>query len=362
MLRTKKLRPIHSQVVVVVGASSGMGRVTALRFAEGGAKVAVAARNRAALDSLVAEIEQGGGTATAFECDVGEFAQVEALADSVMEHFGRIDTWAHFSATTVYAPFQQTSAEEFEQVIRVNLLGQAYGAMAALPALRRQGGGALIFISSIEGEVALPYHSAYAASKHGLNGLIDALRLELAHDQLPISVTTVMPTAVNTPFFSNARTKLGVKPKPAGPIYQPEHVADAVLYAAEHPVRELFVGGGAKMVVMGKRLMPRAVESYLLATAFRNQRTNEPKSDDAPSGLYAPETGDDRVHGDFTHLARKHSLYTWMQTHPTAAWLCKAAGLLALAGWAAGCCRGGTLDRVDRRGGSAWPLVRSKRE
>jgi hypothetical protein len=222
----------------------------------------------------------------------------------------------------------------------VNLLGQAYGAMVALPVLRRQGGGALVFISSIEGEVAMPYHTAYAASKHGLNGFVDALRLELAHEGSPISLTTVMPAGVNTPFFSNARTKLGVKPRPPRPIYQPEHVADAVVYAAEHPVRELFVGGGAKMLVMSKRLMPRAVESYLLATAFRNQRTNEPKSTDAPSGLYAPETGDDRVHGDFTQLARRHSLYTWLQTHPAAALVCKAVGVLALLGWAAGCCRG----------------------
>src|SRR5687767_6138600 len=237
MTRIKKLRPIHAQVAVIVGASSGMGRVAALRFAEAGAKVVVAARNRAALDSLVAEIEQGGGTALAVECDVAEFPQVAALAENVVDQFGRIDTWAHFSATTIYAPFQQTSAEEFEQVIRVNLLGQAHGAMVALPALRAAGGGALIFISSIQAEVELPYHSAYAASKHGLNGLVDALRLELAHEGSSISLTTVMPTAVNTPFFSNARTKLGVKPKPAGPIYQPEHVADAVLYAAEHPVR-----------------------------------------------------------------------------------------------------------------------------
>jgi len=334
-----------------------MGRVTALRFAEAGAKVAVAARNRAALDSLVAEVEQSGGTATAFECDVAEFAEVEALADSVMEQFGRIDTWAHFSATAVYAPFKQTSAEEFEQVVRVNLLGQVHGAMAALPTLRRQGGGALIFISSVEGEVAMPYHSAYAASKHGLNGFVDALRLELAHEGSPISLTTVMPTGVNTPFFSNARTKLGVKPRPPRPVYQPEHVADAVIYAAAHPVRELFVGGGAKIFVMSKRLMPRAVESYLLATAFRNQRTNEPKAADAPSGLFAPETGDDRVHGDFTHIARKHSLYTWLQTHPAIAFVCKAAGVLALLGWAAGCCRGETFGRMINRRGSEWRLL-----
>jgi short-subunit dehydrogenase len=324
----KKPTPVSAQVVVVIGASSGMGRLAALRFARAGAKVAVAARNAAALDSLVQEIEAAGGEAAAFTVDVADFNQVKAVADGAVARFDRIDTWVNFAATSVYAEAKDTSPEEFHRVIQVNLFGQMHGALAALPYLRRVHSGALIFISSVEGEVSMPYHSAYAASKHGLNGFIDALRLELAHEKSSVRLTTVMPTGVNTPFFNNARTKLGVKPKPPRPIYRPEHVADVVLYAAENHGRDFFVGGAAKMFVVGNRWMPRVIEAYLLSSMFRAQRTNVPKSADDPSALFASETGDSRVYGDYTPITRRSSLYVWLQTHPLACGMIKGLALL----------------------------------
>ncbi|MHA3774298.1 SDR family oxidoreductase [Verrucomicrobiota bacterium sgz303538] len=331
----KKLKPVEQQTIVLVGASSGMGRATALAAAKRGARVVVAARNREALDALVQEIESAGGQALAIQADVSRFEDVQSIADQAREHFGGFDTWVNFAATALYSPFNDMTPDEFPRIIDVNLLGQAYGAMVALKHLRAKGRGALIFISSVEGEVAMPFHSAYAASKHGINGMFDALRLELAHAGSDVSVTNVMPTGVNTPFFTNAKSKIGVKPRPPKPIYRPEHVADAVLFAAEYPVRELFIGGGAKMFVLMKRLMPRFLDAYLLRAGFSGQRTRQPKAADAPSGLFAPETGDQRIEGDFSDISRHASFYTWLQTHPNTRRLLKAAILLVGIGWLA---------------------------
>lgn len=311
-----KLKPISEQVVVVMGASSGIGRETALRFAQKGAKVVVSARSEDGLTSLVEEIRQAGGEATAIPADVSEFEQVQAVADRAAATYGRIDTWVHAAGVVLYALFEDTTPEEFKRVIDINLLGQAYGAMAALPHLKREGRGALIHISSVEAKRAFPYHSAYASAKHGVDGFVEAMRVELRHEGVPVSVTQVMPAAINTPLFTKGRTKIGVKPVGAPPIYQPSVVAEAILYAAEHPVRDILAGGAAKGIVQGQRLSPRMLDAALTRVGFRAQRTNEPKSADAPDNLFGPVQGQDRVEGDFSRWALRHSLYTWLQRHP----------------------------------------------
>src|SRR4028119_2519647 len=230
-------KPVEEQVVALMGASSGIGRESALRFARRGAKVIVSARGEEGLDSLVEEIWQEGGQATAVVADTAEFEQVKAVADRAVEEYGRLDTWVHLAGVGLFATFEQTTPEEFERVIDVNLMGQVYGAMAALPHLKRQGRGALIHISSVEAKRSAPFHSAYAASKHGIDGFLESLRVELQRERWSIGVTNVMPAAINTPFFSSSRTKLGAKPMGFPPIYQPNIVADVVLYAAEHPTR-----------------------------------------------------------------------------------------------------------------------------
>jgi hypothetical protein len=206
--------------------------------------------------------------------------------------------------------------EEFKHVIDVNLTGQAYGAMAALPHLRRAGGGALIHISSVEAKRALPYQGAYAASKHGIIGFLDALRLELEHEDVPISVTNVMPASINTPFFSKVRTKLGVQPKGVPPIYQPYIVAEAILYAAENPVRDIFVGGAGKMMATMHALSPRLADRVFEQIGFEGQKTDWPKLVDAPDNFLAPLEGYDRVEGDFSNEAKSTSLYTKLQMQP----------------------------------------------
>src|SRR3712207_3458695 len=193
--------------------------------------------------------------------------------------------------------------------------GQVYGAMATLPHLKREGRGALIHISSVEAKRSFPFHSVYGASKHGIGGFLEALRVELKHEGWPISVTQVMPGTINTPFFDKGRTKLGVKPVGIPPIYEPETVAKIILYAAENPARDLVSGGGAQALIINQRLSPRMLDAILATRAgFSPQKTEEPRSEDDPDNLYAPIRGHDTVRNGFRALSR--SLYNWLEMHP----------------------------------------------
>ncbi|MFH7027629.1 MAG: SDR family oxidoreductase [Heteroscytonema crispum UTEX LB 1556] len=302
-----QLKPINQQVVAVVGASSGIGRNAALQFASRGAKVVVAARSQAGLESLVEEIRGLGGEATAVVADVTVFEQVNAIAQKAVEQYGRLDTWVHNAAVELYAAFETTTAEEFKRVIDVNLMGQVHGAMVALPHLKREGRGALIHVSSIEAKRSLPLQSAYAAAKHGIDGFLESLRVELMHEKLPISVTNVMPASINTPIFNKARTKLGVKPMGVPPLYQPSLVAKAIVEAAENPKRDVVVGDAGKVILLAQRISPSLVDAFMERTAFKAQRTNEPKSEEAPDNLFEPISGYDQINGDFSDQARTWS-------------------------------------------------------
>ncbi|MBD2532017.1 SDR family oxidoreductase [Nostoc flagelliforme FACHB-838] len=313
-----KLKPISQQVVAIVGASSGIGRETALRFAKKGAKVVVAARSQPGLATLVEEIKQLGGEAIAVVADVSEFEQVKAIADQTIATYGRLDTWVHLSGTSIVAPFDQITPEEFRRVIDVNLNGQAYGAMVALPHLK-QGGGALIHVSSLAARVPFPLQSAYAASKHGIAGFLDSLRIELQYQKQPISVTNVMPAITNTPIFNKIRTKLGVAPAGLPPYNKPSTVADAILYVAQHPTRDFVVGDMGRILEMLQRIAPSIVDRLFLQVGFTAQLTGEPKSADAPDNLYAPISGYDTVEGDFGNLSVP-SFMDWLDRNPPFKW------------------------------------------
>jgi NAD(P)-dependent dehydrogenase (short-subunit alcohol dehydrogenase family) len=310
-----QFKPVGEQVVVLMGASSGIGRETAVRFARKGAKVVASARGEEGLDSLVQEIRDEGGEAIAVPADTSEFEQVKAVADRAVQEYGRLDTWVHLAAVGLFATFEQTTPEEFARVIDVNLMGQVYGAMAALPHLKREGRGALIHISSVEAKRSFPFHSAYGASKHGIDGFLEALRVELRHEGWPIGVTQVMPATINTPFFDKGRTKLGVKPVGVPPIYEPQIVANMILYAGENPARDLVSGGAAQALILNQRLSPRILDAILTTrVGFSPQKTEEPRSEDDPDNLYAPINGHDTAKNGFRALSR--SLYNWLQIHP----------------------------------------------
>jgi NAD(P)-dependent dehydrogenase (short-subunit alcohol dehydrogenase family) len=322
-----KLKPIENQVVVVMGASSGIGRETALRFAKRGAKVVVAARSEVGLHSLQNEIRGLGGEARAVIADVSEFEQVEAVAQRAVEEYGRLDTWVHLAAVGLFAPFDQTQPEEFRRVVEVDFMGQVYGAMAALPRIKREGSGALVHISSVVGKRSTPLESAYSASKHGVEGFLESLRVELLQEGWnSIGVTNVIPAAINTPFFTKARTKLGVKPKGFPPIYQPGVVADAILYSAEKAPREIVAGGAGKGMLLTQRLSPRLMDAIMVRGGFGSQMTDEPKSTADPDGLFAPMKGQDRAEGDFSEQALPRSPLTWLDTHPAWKWSIGVAG------------------------------------
>jgi NAD(P)-dependent dehydrogenase (short-subunit alcohol dehydrogenase family) len=297
------LKPINQQVVAVVGASSGIGRDTALKFAQQGAKVVVSARSQVGLASLIEEIYQFGGEAIAVPADVAEFEQVQAIADKTVDRFGRLDTWVHAAATGIFAPFDQISPEEFKRSIEVNLMGQVYGAKAALPYLKQEGRGSLVHITSVESRRSLPLQSPYSAAKHGVSGFLDALRLELKHEGYQINVANILPAVINTPFYNKGKTKLGVKPTGTPPYYNPSLVTEAILYASQHEVRDYIVGDIGKILDVVQRVSPGLVDAVLLAIGFQSQKTNEVKGEE-PNNLFEPITGQgyDRVEGDFKQL------------------------------------------------------------
>ena len=286
------LQPLSEQVVVVFGASSGIGRATALAATERGAKVVAAARDSEALESLAAEAAPGElviGTA-----DAASAEEVRRIAEQAVATYGRIDTWAHVAGVSVYARFEDTPPDEFARVVDVDLLGPVYGALAALPHLRERG-GAYVVVSSEVARRSLPLQASYSAAKHGVDGFVQALRAELRHDRVPVSVTQVLPAAIATPFFEHARTRLGVRPSGPPPVYGPEKVAEAILDAAEHPRRDVIVGGSAKVQLALQRLSPRLMDA-VARIGFPLQRSNEPKAvgDDA---LVDDQHGDARIRG-----------------------------------------------------------------
>jgi NAD(P)-dependent dehydrogenase (short-subunit alcohol dehydrogenase family) len=283
-----RLKPLHEQVVVVVGASSGIGREAARAFALRGARVVAAARSTEDLASLVEEIREQGGEAIAVTTDVSRYEEVERLASAAVDAFGRIDTWIHLASIMLYAKLSDTTPDEFRRIVEVDLLGQAHGAMAALPWLRREGRGALIHVSSVEALRALPYQAAYAAAKHGVKGMLEALRLELRQDGVPISVTNVMPSSIDTPAFEKARTKLGVEPRGIPPLYPPELVVRALLHAAEHPQRDVIVGASGRLLAFVQALSPRLTDRVLRPIAFWAQKTRTPKGPAAKDDLRVP--------------------------------------------------------------------------
>lgn len=323
-----KLKPINNQTVVIFGASSGIGRQTALDFARRGSNVVAASRSESGLSSLVEEIKSNGGEAIYVTADAANFDEVKRVADTAFARYGKLDTWVHVAGTMVFAEFERTTPDEFKRVIEVNLLGQAYGAMSALPYLRKTGGGALIHISSVEAHRTLPFQSAYGSSKHGITGFLQALRVELQNEGFPISVTEILPAAINTPIWDKGRNKFERKIRPSvPPIYHPKVVSDAILFAAENEVRDMVAGGGALGVPFFERLAPALTDKITGFVGF-NQFDDEQQPPNQPDGLFDAVPQFDTIEGRFSDEQFMSDPYTWAITNPQKMSLILTAGAI----------------------------------
>jgi NAD(P)-dependent dehydrogenase (short-subunit alcohol dehydrogenase family) len=302
-------KPLSEQVLVVTGASSGLGRAIARLAGERGAKVVVTARNEEALANCVEEIERAGSEALAVPADVVEQEQVERVVAQAVERFGRIDTYVANAIVTVYSEVERLQPEELRRVIDVNFFGVAHGFWAALPHLR-QSRGTFLHVSSALAYRGIPLQAAYCASKAGLRAFFESARVEEQKAGTGVSISLVLPGATNTPQFDRDRQKMGYQPQPVPPIYQPEPFAEATLHCAEHPIRELPISWGAQKALWGQKLSPRAGDWILRRTGWKSQHTDEPKPVDAPDILFDTLPGDPGAHGRFDDRSRGSTIWT----------------------------------------------------
>jgi NAD(P)-dependent dehydrogenase (short-subunit alcohol dehydrogenase family) len=322
-----QLLPLREQVMVITGASSGIGLVTAKQAAAAGASVVLAARNERDLQHAVRAIRDTGGRAIHVVADVADRAQVEAIAEAAIREFGRIDTWVNNAAVSMYGRVLELSVDDMRRQMDINYWGQVYGSITAVRHLRA-GGGALINVGSALCDRAIPLQASYCAAKHALKGFTDSLRMELEEEGVPVAVTLVKPASIDTPFFEKAKTYLGVEPQPVPPVYAPQVVAGVILEAAQRPIRELIAGGaGAKL--SAARFAPRLADRYMERWTFASQQTGEPAAG-RPDNLYGPVVDDGGERGrNWRGHTRRSSLYTSSFLHPRRA--VAVAGALAVA-------------------------------
>jgi len=325
-----QLKPLAEQVIVITGASSGIGLVTAKKAARRGAQVVLGARNDHDLADAVDEIRTEGGRALYEIVDVSDPQQVDALADIAMRAYGRIDTWVNNAAVSVYGRIMELDVEDMRRQMDVNFWGSVYGSRTAVRNMEEKG-GALINVASALADRAIPLQGIYCASKHALKAFTDTLRMELAENATPISVSLVKPGSVATPLFEKSRTLLGVEPRPAGPVYAPDLVADAILECATRPVRDVVVGGSGKALRVAD-MVPRIADRMMERRAFTNQMTDQPITVGRRDNLYEPVASDGGERGHtWDGRVMERSAYTAAVLHPGRAVLAAAGAGLAIA-------------------------------
>ena len=302
-------KPLSEQVMIVTGASSGLGRAIASGAGERGAKVVVTARNEEALENCVTEIERAGSKALAVPGDVSDHAQVQRVVDVAVERFGRIDTYVADAIVTVYAEVEKLEPDELRRVWEVNFFGVVYGFWAALPHLRASK-GTFLHVSSALAYRGIPLQAAYCSTKAGLRAFMESARVEEQKAGTGVAVSLVLPGAINTPQFDRDRQKMGYQPMPVPPIYQPEPFAEATLHCAEYPIRELPISWGAQKLLWGQKFSPRAGDWMLRRIGWKNQHTDEPKPVDSPDILFDTLPGDPGAHGRFDAQARGSTVWT----------------------------------------------------
>lgn len=320
------------EVIVVTGASAGVGRAIVRKLARPGVCLGLLARGQAGLDATCREVEQAGAQALALSVDVGDPKQVFEAARQIEEKFGPIDIWINNAMASVFAPVKEMLPEEYQRVTDVTYLGYVYGTQAALKSMLPRDKGVIVQVGSALAYRGIPLQSAYCAAKHAVEGFHDSLITELKHDKSKVKVTMVQLPAVNTPQFGWVLSRLPRKGQPVPPIFQPEVIAEAIVYAAYHPRREVYVGWPALKTIIGNKIAPWYADLVLARNGYESQQTKEPRDPAAPNNLWRPvdtET-DYGAHGAFDSRAKNFSLQTWLNMHrPQAALL--GSGLLAAA-------------------------------
>jgi short-subunit dehydrogenase len=316
-----------SRVVVVTGASGGLGRAISRAFGARGDHVALLARGRDRLDATADEIAAAGGVALVIPTDVADCRAVADAGRRVEAELGPIDVWVNNAMTSVFAPVTDIEASEFERVTAVNYLGFVHGTMTALHHMRPRDRGTIVQVGSALAYRSIPLQSAYCGSKHAVLGFTASLRAELLHERSGVQVTMVQMPGMNTPQFSWVRAKLPGHPQPVAPVYQPEVGARAVIFAADHPNRHnYYVGMSTSLTVLGNKVAPGLLDRYLAATNYRAQQMDAPPAPTNEVGnLFAPAPGDFAAHGIFDDTAKSSSAQFWATTHK--AWLAAASSV-----------------------------------
>lgn len=309
----RKLRA--SQVVVITGASAGVGRATAREYGARGARVGLIARGRDGLEAARRDIVALGGEAVVAEADVADPAQVEHATRLVDEAFGPPDVWINNAMASVFSPVKDTPEDEFKRVTEVTYLGAVYGTLAALRRMLPRNRGAIVQVGSALAYRGIPLQSAYCAAKHALQGFCDSLRTEMLHDRSAITLSMVQLPALNTPQFDWVKSRLPNRAQPVPPIFQPEVAAQAILFAADTGRREVFVGVPTVKAILGNRLAAGLVDRYLAGMGYESQQTNQPEDPARPHNLWEPVAGDHGAHGRFDARARSSSWQLWASMH-----------------------------------------------
>lgn len=316
------------RVVVVTGASAGLGRAIVREFANKGADVALIARGIEGLEGAKREVEAAGGRALIFPVDVSDAAAVENAAEETERQLGPIDVWVNNAMNSVFSPVKKMTPDDYKRVTEVTYLGQVYGALSALKRMMPRDRGTIIFVGSALAYRGIPLQSAYCASKHAIEGFFDSLRTELLHDNSNVNISMVQLPAMNTTQFEFVKSRLPNKPRPMGTIYQPEIAAGVIEHASRHHRREYYVGWPTVKAIIGNKIAPWYADWVLSRNGIDGQMTSEPEDPQRKDNLYAPLPGDHGAHGNFDDMSKDFSLTTWASLHKGLV----AASLLVFAG------------------------------
>ena len=321
----------RGEVVVITGATAGVGRAVVREFAKRKASIGIIARGEGRLRAAQQEVEALGGKALALRVDVANADEVEQAARRVESELGPIDVWVNNAMTTIFAPLSEIRPEEYKRATEVTYLGCVYGTMAALKHMLARDRGVIVQVGSALAYRSIPLQAPYCGAKHAIVGFTDSLRCELIHRQSSIHLTVVHLPAMNTPQFSWCRTRLPRHPQPVPPIFEPEVAAQAIYWAAHHERREVFVGAPTVMAIYGQNVLPGLADGYLGRTGYDSQQTSEPVAPNRPDNLFEPVSGEYAAHGIFTQQAKDFSFQTWADLHRRP--LAIAAGVAGVGAW-----------------------------